>query len=93
MTGYSSTKWMTALIESAPQGDPYPSPGVGLNSYRLIDGPQKIGTASGRDWYKTRYSYRTIGGEFDSFDDTQNNESLRDQFALCLSDCPDLDIG
>jgi hypothetical protein len=93
MTGFSSTKWMTAVIESAAEGAPYQSPGVGLSSYQLIDGPEKIGTAGGKDWYKTSYSYRTIGGVFDSFNDSQNRESERDQFALCLSDCPELDIG
>lgn len=93
MTGYSSTKWLVAVIESAPHGDQYQSPGVGLNNYSLIDGPQNIGNARGRSWYKTRYSYRTPGGINDSFNDTQNVEASRDQFALCLSDCPQLDVG
>lgn len=93
MTGYSSTKWFYAVIESAAQGAQYQSPGIGLNAYRLIDGPQNIGNANGRSWYKTRYSYRTPQGVYDSFNDTQNRESERDQFALCLSDCPNLDVG
>jgi hypothetical protein len=93
MTGTSSTKWFVAVIESAPQGTNYQSPGVGLNSYSLIDGPQNLGSAGGRSWYKTRYSYRSPGGIANSFNDTQNRESDRDQFALCLSDCPELDVG
>jgi hypothetical protein len=93
MTGFSSTKWFIAVIESAPQGAQYQNPGVTLPSYSLIDGPQNLGNAGGRSWYKTRYSYRSPVGVFNSFDDTQNRESDRDQFALCLSDCPELDVG
>lgn len=91
MTGYQNTRWFIARIDSVAEGSPYQPPDVGRGQYTSIEGPTKLRTLAGRDWYKSRYRFVQGGsGVFDSYNDENNGA---DTFALCLATCPQVELG
>ena len=90
MIGYEFTRWFIALIDSVAEGGTFIRPDTSRMQYRLIEGPTKLGTSAGRDWFKVRYSYLERGpGNFDSYNDSNGT----DTFAHCLAECPTLELG
>lgn len=90
MTGRQFRRWFVARIESVAEGSLYQPPDFGRMQYTVLQGPTKLRTLAGRDWYKIRYRFLDNSvGVFDSY----NDQNGTDTFAHCLADCPQLELA